>query len=101
MLPLAEGEDGRHGLAGSKTAVVLGVEECVFRVRRAQAYRTGLGRLQGSVPALADASHDGAHVLARDMGELPRRHEQWDIFECMVSNLSAVTSENEHRSPNP
>lgn len=72
----------------------------VPRVRRTHAHRTGLGRLQGPDPALADASHDGAHVLARDMGELPRRHEQWDIFECMVSNLSAVTSENEHRSLN-
>lgn len=29
MLPLAEGEDGRHGLAGSRTVVVLGAEECV------------------------------------------------------------------------
>ena len=42
MLPLAEGEDGRHGLAGSKTAVVLGVEERVPRVRCAHAHRTGL-----------------------------------------------------------
>ena len=101
MLPLAEGEDGRHGLAGSKTAVVLGVEERVPRVRCAHAHRTGLGRLRGPDPALADASHDGAHVLTRDMGELPRCHEQWDIFECMVSNLSAVASEHEHRSLNP
>ena len=66
MLPLTEGEDGRHGLAGLKTAVVLGAEERVPRVRR-----TGLDHLQGSDPALADASHDGVHVLARDMGELP------------------------------
>lgn len=41
MLPLAEGEDGRHGLVGSRTAVVLGVEECVClecvaRMRTAQ-----------------------------------------------------------------
>lgn len=88
-------------MAGLKTAVVLGAEERVPRVRRTHVHRTGLDHLQGSDPALADASHDGAHVLARDMGELPRRHEQWDIFECMVSNLPAVTSENEHRSLNP
>lgn len=41
MLPLAEGEGGRYGLAGSKTAVVQGAEECVYlecvaRMRTAQ-----------------------------------------------------------------
>ena len=41
MLPPTAGEDGRHGLAGSKTAVALGTEDrempgCLARMRTAQ-----------------------------------------------------------------
>ena len=50
MLPLAEGEDGRHNLAGSKTAVALGAEdremlERLARMRTAQAQTVTRARI--------------------------------------------------------
>ena len=66
MLPPTGGEDGRHGLAGSKTAVALGTED-----------REMSGRLARMRTAQAQAAHQGpdpaAARLRRDAG--PRRRE--------------------------
>ena len=50
IIPLTEGEDGRHGLAGSKTAVALGAEdremlERLARMRTAQAQTVTRARI--------------------------------------------------------
>ena len=50
MLPPTGGEDGRHGLAGSKTAVALGAEDRgmpgrLARMRTAQAQTTARARI--------------------------------------------------------
>ena len=58
MLPLTEGEDGRHGLAGPKTAVMLGAKN-----------RERPGRLARMCTAQAAAR--ARTSLLRDSGETP------------------------------
>ena len=55
MLPPTGGEDGRHGLAGSKTAVALGTEVP--------------GRLARMRTAQAQAAARARILLLRDSGE--------------------------------
>ena len=58
MLPPTAGEDGRHGLAGSKTAVALGTED-----------REMLERLARMRTAQAQAAARARILLLRDSGE--------------------------------
>jgi integrase core domain protein len=58
MLPLTEGKDGRHGLAGSKTTVVLGAED-----------RERLERLARMRTARAQVVTRARILLLRDSGE--------------------------------
>ena len=58
MLPPTAGEDGRHGLAGSKTAVALGTED-----------REMLERLARMRTAQAQAAARAQILLLRDSGE--------------------------------
>ena len=58
MLPPKGGEDGRHGLAGSKTAVALGTED-----------REMPGRLARMRTAQAQAAARARILLLRDSGE--------------------------------
>ena len=60
MLPPTAGEDGRHGLAGSKTAVALGTED-----------REMLERLARMRTAQAQAAARARILLLRDPGETP------------------------------
>ena len=60
MLPPTAGEDGRHGLAGSKTAVALGTED-----------REMLERLARMRTAQAQAAARARILLLRDFGETP------------------------------
>ena len=58
MLPPTGGEDGRHGLAGSKTAVALGAEDRevpgrLARMRTAQAQAQAAARAR--IPLLRDS----------------------------------------------
>ena len=58
MLPLTEGEDGRHGLAGSKTTVALGARD-----------RERLERLARMRTAQAQTAARARILLLRDSGE--------------------------------
>ena len=60
MLPPTGGEDGRHGLAGSKTAVALGAGD-----------REMPGRLARMRTAQAQAAARARILLLRDSGETP------------------------------
>mgnify|MGYP001012366245 CR=1 FL=1 len=60
MLPLTEGDDGRHNLAGSKTAVALGERD-----------REMPGRLARMRTAQAQAAARARILLLRDSGETP------------------------------
>ena len=60
MLPPTAGEDGRHGLAGSKTAVALGTED-----------RETLERLARMRTAQSQTAARARALLLRDSGETP------------------------------
>ena len=60
MLPPTGGEDGRHGLAGSKTAVALGTEDRempgrLARMRTAQAQAQAQAAARARIPLLRDS----------------------------------------------
>ena len=71
--------------------------ECVARMRTAQVQAASKARILPSRMPLMMESTCSPVTWASCPGVM----NKWDIFECMVSNLSAVTSENEHRSLNP
>ena len=90
MLPLTEGEDGRHGLAGPKTAVIPGAKDRerpgrLARTRIAQAAaraRTSLLRDSGETPSpvaeKVGLAADGVYPCAarHPGGGAPARHGQ-------------------------